>query len=153
MKNEKKLIIILGITLTIILCWVFFSSNKVNLNDTENQVYERLIEYTKRNEVFNPSEIRLLEATVRFKYNDNERKYGSIIEYYYFRLSGTNKIGGTINKCYWSYYNDYNNSWTFSEQSNCNDLNKTGINIEKLSIKSIKNINKNLKSYWSDLGI
>lgn len=154
LKNFKKKniigIIICVVVLFIILVISLLNSN--NLNSTEVQVYNKVLEYINEGDFFNPKEVRLLDANVEFDYDETERKYIAEIKYYYFKLSGTNKVGGTINKCYWSYYSSYSNKWSTYENS-CSDLEKTGTNKKRLSSKSIKNINKELKKYWQNLGL
>lgn len=152
-KLNKKQVIKIGIALLIIFTLLLLLLlNKSKLNNVEMQVYNKVLEYINEGDFFNPKEVRLLDANVEFDYDETERKYIAEIKYYYFKLSGTNKVGGTINKCYWSYYSSYSNKWSTYENS-CSDLEKTGTNKKRLSSKSIKNINKELKKYWQNLGL
>lgn len=152
-KLNKKQVIKIGIALLIIFALLLLLLlNKSKLNNVEMQVYNKVLEYINEGDFFNPKEVRLLDANVEFDYDETERKYIAEIKYYYFKLSGTNKVGGTINKCYWSYYSSYSNKWSTYENS-CSDLEKTGTNKKRLSSKSIKNINKELKKYWQNLGL
>lgn len=152
-KLNKKQVIKIGIALLIIFALLLLLLlNKSKLNNVEIQVYNKVLEYINEGDFFNPKEVRLLDANVEFDYDETERKYIAEIKYYYFKLSGTNKVGGTINKCYWSYYSSYSNKWSTYENS-CSDLEKTGTNKKRLSSKSIKNINKELKKYWQNLGL
>ena len=80
------------------------------------------------------------------------RKYVDTIDTYYIKVIGTNKVGGTINKCYEIYYSDYSQEWTNYEES-CEDIYKTGMGYEQLSSNNIKNINKALQKYWENLGL
>ena len=101
---------------------------------------------------FNPKEVRLLDVVVKYKYSDIDRKYVDTIDTYYIKVIGTNKVGGTINKCYEIYYSDYSQEWTNYEES-CEDIYKTGMGYEQLSSDNIKNINKALQKYWENLGL
>lgn len=152
LKNKKVLIISGSIMLVLVFLIILISLSSNNLNKVERQTYDRLIDFIETGEFFNPKEVRLLDAVVDYEYDDNKREYGDIIEYYYVKISGTNKVSGTINKCYQIYYSDYNNSWT-SWAKDCDVLNKTGRSYEKLSRKSIKNINNALTDYWKGLGL
>ena len=152
-KLNKKQIIGIGVILLIILALLqFLIFNKGKLNSTEAQVYNKVLAYINDGDFFNPQEVRLLDANVVFDYDETDRKYSNEIKYYYFKLSGTNKVGGTINKCYRSYYSDYKNDWS-TYDTDCNDLNSTGTNKKRLSPKSIKKINDNFKKYWKNLGL
>ena len=102
--------------------------------------------------VFNPKEVRLLDLVLKYKYSDIDRKYVDTIHTYYIKVIGTNKVGGTINKCYEIYYSDYSQEWTNYEES-CEDIYKTGMGYEQLSSDNIKNINKALQKYWENLGL
>ena len=101
---------------------------------------------------FNPKEARLLDVVVKYKYSDIDRKYVDTIDTYYVKIIGTNKVGGTINKCYKIYYSDYSQEWNNYDE-NCEGIYKNGIGYEQLTTKSIKKINKAIQKYWNNLGL
>lgn len=131
---------------------VLLFSNTSKLTYVEEQVYDRVISMVNADGFFNPQEARVLEVVVQYEYSDTERDYTDTIEDYYLKIVGTNKAGGTINKCYNVYYSDYNQKWTSYDEA-CEDIYKTGMGYEQLSSDNIKNINKALQRYWKNLGL
>lgn len=122
------------------------------LNYVEEQVFDRIINLTENNDFFNPKEARLLDVIVKYKYSDTDREYVDTVDYYYVKILGTNKVGGTINNCYQIYYSNYESDWDDSKK-NCEDIYKSGLGYEQLSTKSIKNINKAIQRHWENLGL
>ena len=153
-NNFKKKIfyIIPTILYCCIVIVILFLSNSSKLTYVEEQVYNRVISMINEDGFFNPQEARLLDVIVKYEYSDTNRDYSDSIEEYYIKIVGTNKVGGTINKCYNIYYNDYSQKWTNYDET-CEDIYKTGAGYEQLSSNSIKNINKALQRYWENLGL
>lgn len=154
-ENTTKKKILFSIP-TLVYCFVvvlvvlLFSDSK--LNHIEKQVYDRVTSMINEDGFFNPKEARLLDVVVKYEYSDIDRKYSDTIDTYYIKVIGTNKVGGTINKCYEIYYSDYRQKWNNYSES-CGDIYKSGNGYEQLSSNSIKNINKALKKYWDNLGL
>lgn len=134
----------------VVLVVLLFSSSQ--LNYVEEQVYNRITSMVNEDGFFNPKEARLLDVVVKYEYSDIDRKYSDTIDTYYIKIIGTNKVGGTINKCYEIYYSDYSQKWNNYDKT-CEDIYKSGIGYEQLSSNSIKNINKALQKYWNNLGL
>lgn len=150
MKNKKvlsKVVLAIAICIIMILCLVFKANS---LNNVEKQVYDKMIYFVGKREFFNPKEARLLDVIVKYEYIDEYRSYSKSIETFYIKVLGTNKVGGTLNKCYRIYYDDY--EWD-SYDVQCDDIYKTGLGYEQLSTKSIGKINKALRKYWNSLGL
>ena len=151
MKNKKVLsMVAVAIAICIIIFCLAFKVN--NLNYVEEQVYDRVTSMVNEDGFFNPKEARLLDVVVKYEYSDSERKYIGTIDTYYIKVIGTNKVGGTINKCYEIYYSNYNQEWNNYNET-CEDIYKTGMGYEQLPTKSIKKINKALQKYWNNLGL
>lgn len=151
MKNKKVLsMVAVAIAICIIIFCLAFKVN--NLNYVEEQVYDRVTSMVNEDGFFNPKEARLLDVVVKYEYSDSERKYIDTIDTYYIKVIGTNKVGGTINKCYEIYYSNYNQEWNNYNET-CEDIYKTGMGYEQLPTKSIKKINKALQKYWNNLGL
>lgn len=131
---------------------VLLFSNTSKLNYVEEQVYNRIITMVNEEKFFNPKEARILDVVVKYEYNDDDRNYSNEIEEYYIKIIGTNKVGGTINKCYKIYYSDYSQKWN-NYDMNCEDIYKSGVSYKQLSSTSIKKINKSLQKYWNNLGL
>ena len=149
---KDKAVIFLPIILCCIISTILFFNNVPTLTYVEEQVYDKVILMVNEDGFFNPKEVRLLDVVVKYKYSDIDRKYVDTIDTYYIKVIGTNKVGGTINKCYEIYYSDYSQEWTNYEES-CEDIYKTGMGYEQLSSDNIKNINKALQKYWENLGL
>lgn len=152
MKNKKvlsKVVLAIAICIIIIFCLVFKANS---LNNVEEQVYDRVTSMVNEDGFFNPKEARLLDVVVKYEYSDSERKYIDTIDTYYIKVIGTNKVGGTINKCYEIYYSNYSQEWNNYNET-CEDIYKTGMGYEQLPTKSIKKINKALQKYWNNLGL
>lgn len=153
-NNLKKKILFSMPTLAycfmVILITLLFSDSK--LNYVEEQVYDRVTSMVNEDGFFNPKEARLLDVVVKYEYSDSERKYIDTIDTYYIKVIGTNKVGGTINKCYEIYYSDYSQEWNNYDE-NCEGIYKNGIGYEQLTTKSIKKINKAIQKYWNNLGL
>lgn len=152
MKNKKvlsKVVLAIAICIIIIFCLVFKANS---LNNVEEQVYDRVTSMVNKDGFFNPKEARLLDVVVKYEYSDSERKYIDTIDTYYIKVIGTNKVGGTINKCYEIYYSNYSQEWNNYNET-CEDIYKTGMGYEQLPTKSIKKINKALQKYWNNLGL
>ena len=151
MKNKKVLsMVAVAIAICIIIFCLAFKVN--NLNYVEEQVYDRVTSMVNEDGFFNPKEARLLDVVVKYEYSDSERKYIDTIDTYYIKVIGTNKVGGTINKCYEIYYSNYSQEWNNYNET-CEDIYKTGMGYEQLPAKSIKKINKALQKYWNNLGL
>lgn len=151
MKNKKVLsMVAVAIAICIIIFCLAFKVN--NLNYVEEQVYDRVTSMVNEDGFFNPKEARLLDVVVKYEYSDSERKYIDTIDTYYIKVIGTNKVGGTINKCYEIYYSNYSQEWNNYNET-CEDIYKTGMGYEQLPTKSIKKINKALQKYWNNLGL
>ena len=154
-ENRLKKKILFSIP-TLVYCFIVvlicLLINGSQLNYVEEQVYDRITSMVNEDGFFNPKEVRLLDVVVKYKYSDIDRKYVDTIDTYYIKVIGTNKVGGTINKCYEIYYSDYSQEWTNYEES-CEDIYKTGMGYEQLSSDNIKNINKALQKYWENLGL
>lgn len=151
MKNKKVLsMVAVAIAICIIIFCLAFKVN--NLNYVEEQVYDRVTSMVNEDGFFNPKEARLLDVVVKYEYSDSERKYIDTVDTYYIKVIGTNKVGGTINKCYEIYYSNYNQEWNNYNET-CEDIYKTGMGYEQLPTKSIKKINKALQKYWNNLGL
>ena len=131
---------------------ILLFSGSSQLNYVEEQVYDRITSMVNEDGFFNPKEARLLDAVVKYEYSDSERKYIDTIDTYYIKVIGTNKVGGTINKCYEIYYSNYSQEWNNYNET-CEDIYKTGMGYEQLPTKSIKKINKALQKYWNNLGL
>lgn len=131
---------------------ILLFSGSSQLNYVEEQVYDRITSMVNEDGFFNPKEARLLDAVVKYEYSDSERKYIDTIDTYYIKVIGTNKVGGTINKCYEIYYSNYSQEWNNYNET-CEDIYKTGMGYEQLPAKSIKKINKALQKYWNNLGL
>ena len=153
-NNLKKKILFsiptLAYCFIVILITLLFSDSK--LNYVEEQVCSRVTSMVNKEGFFNPKEARLLDVVVKYKYSDIDRKYVDTIDTYYVKIIGTNKVGGTINKCYKIYYNDYSQEWNNYDE-NCEGIYKNGIGYEQLTTKSIKKINKAIQKYWNNLGL
>lgn len=134
----------------VILIVLLFSGSQ--LSYVEEQVYDRVTSMVNEDGFFNPKEARLLDVVVKYEYSDSERKYIDTIDTYYIKAIGTNKVGGTINKCYEIYYSNYSQKWNNYNET-CEDIYKTGMGYEQLPTKSIKKINKALQKYWNNLGL
>lgn len=134
----------------VVLVVLLFSGSQ--LNYVEEQVYDRITSMVNEDGFFNPKEARLLDVVVKYEYSNIDRKYSDTIDTYYIKVIGTNKVGGTINKCYEIYYSDYSQKWNNYSET-CEDIYKSGNGYEQLSSNSIKNINKALQKYWSNLGL
>ena len=63
---------------------------------------------------------------------------------------GTNRIGGTLNKCY-QISQDYNSYYWDVDEVECDDIYKSALRYEHLSSKSIKSINKALQEHWEKI--
>ncbi len=151
MKNKKVLsMVAVAIAICIIIFCLAFKVN--NLNYVEEQVYDRVTSMVNEDGFFNPKEARLLDVVVKYEYSDSERKYIDTVDTYYIKVIGTNKVGGTINKCYEIYYSNYSQEWNNYNET-CEDIYKTGMGYEQLPTKSIKKINKALQKYWNNLGL
>ena len=134
----------------VVLIALLFSGNQ--LNYVEEQVFDRITSMVNEDGFFNPKEARLLDVVVKYEYSDIDRKYSDTIDTYYIKVIGTNKVGGTINKCYEIYHSDYSQKWNNYNET-CEDIYKSGVGYEQLSSNSIKNINKALQKYWNNLGL
>lgn len=149
---KDKAVIFLPIILCCIISTILFFNNVPTLTYVEEQVYDKVILMVNEDGFFNPKEVRLLDVVVKYEYSDIDRKYVDTIDTYYIKVIGTNKVGGTINKCYEIYYSDYSQEWiNYSEA--CENIYKTGMGYEQLSSDSVKNINKALQKYWENLGL
>lgn len=153
-NNLKKKILFSIPTLVycfiVVLLILLFSGSQ--LSYVEEQVYDRVTSMVNEDGFFNPKEARLLDVVVKYEYSDSERKYIDTIDTYYIKVIGTNKVGGTINKCYEIYYSNYSQEWNNYNET-CEDIYKTGMGYEQLPAKSIKKINKALQKYWNNLGL
>lgn len=149
---KDKAVIFLPIILCCIISTILFFNNVPTLTYVEEQVYDKVILMVNEDGFFNPKEVRLLDVVVKYEYSDIDRKYVDTIDTYYIKVIGTNKVGGTINKCYEIYYSDYSQEWTNYSEA-CEDIYKTGMGYEQLSSDSVKNINKALQKYWENLGL
>lgn len=127
---------------------IIFSDSK--LNYVEEQVYNRVISMVNEEGFFNPKEAKLLDVVVEYKYSDVDREYSDTVDSYYIKIIGTNKVGGTINKCYKIYL--WDNEWE-SDEKKCKYIYKTGLSYEQLSSNSIKKINQAMQKYWEDFGL
>ena len=150
--KKKNFIIIFTIFLCCIVVLIFEFIIASQLNYVEEQVYNRIITMVNEEKFFNPKEARILDVVVKYEYNDDDRNYSNEIEEYYIKIIGTNKVGGTINKCYKIYYSDYSQKWN-NYDMNCEDIYKSGVSYKQLSSTSIKKINKSLQKYWNNLGL
>lgn len=150
--KKKNFIIIFTIILCCIVVLIFEFIIAGQLNYVEEQVYNRIITMVNEEKFFNPKEARILDVVVKYEYNDDDRNYSNEIEEYYIKIIGTNKVGGTINKCYKIYYSDYSQKWN-NYDMNCEDIYKSGVSYKQLSSTSIKKINKSLQKYWNNLGL
>lgn len=148
---KKKIICFLPPIIYVIIILIILIFNGFNkMSYVEQQVFDRTIDFIENNDFFNPKDARLMEVIVEYKYNEYDREYTDTIEDIYFKISGTNKVGGTINSCYRNYLRNY--SWENWEED-CEDIYKSGLGYEELSNKSIKKINTSLKKHWKDLGL
>ena len=149
---KKKLlcalpILVYGIVIVIV---AFFWNH--HLSYVESQVVNQTIALIEDEEFLNPQEVRLLEAVVGYEYDDFNRSYTEDIQFYFFKVVGTNMVGGTINTCYWSYYNDAFEDWVFRDED-CDDIYQNGARYEQLSTDQIRRINRALRQHWIDLGL
>ena len=153
-NNLKKKALYLAPTLAycFIIGLIVLLLNYSQLSYVEEQVYDRVTSMVNEDGFFNPKEARLLDVVVRYKYSDIDRKYVDTVDTYYIKIIGTNKVGGTINKCYEIYYSNYSQEWNNYNET-CEDIYKTGMGYEQLPTKSIKKINKALQKYWNNLGL
>ena len=156
MKNKyiknKNVLSMVAVAIAICIIIFCFAIKADNLNYVEEQVYDRVTSMVNEDGFFNPKEARLLDVVVKYEYSDSERKYIDTIDTYYIKVIGTNKVGGTINKCYEIYYSDYSQEWNNYDE-NCEGIYKNGIGYEQLTTKSIKKINKAIQKYWNNLGL
>lgn len=154
--NKKSIIIVVVVVVIIaILCLVIFlikNKHSNSLSNIEKQTYDRVIGFIETGDFYNPKEVRILEAIIEYKYDDTKREYSDNLEDIYVKISGTNKVSGTINKCYHIYYSDYEKAWD-SRDEECSRIYKSGTGYEQLSKTSIKNINLAIKDYWGELGL
>ena len=151
MLKKKILFSIPTIAYCLILIIVFLIMNSNQLTDVEQQVVDKILFLVNEGGVYNPKDLKLLEATVEHSYNDSEREYSVAIERYYVKILGTNKAGGTLNKCY-DISEDYNYNWDIDEIDS-EEIYETALRYEQLTPKSIKKINNALKEHWGNLGI
>ena len=150
--KKKMLFAIPTILYCCVVIVVLLISKNVKLSYVEEQVYDKVVSMVNEDGFFNPQEARLLEVVVGYKYNDVEREYSDTIEEYHIKIVGTNKVGGTINKCYRIYYSDYMEKWN-NRDEDCEDIYQTSKGYEELSSVNIKNINNALQEYWENLGL
>lgn len=149
---KRKIFYSIPFAIALIIIIVGIVLNNSKLNYVEEQVYDKAIDLINNNDFFNPTEARLLDIVVKYEYNKEDREYYQTVEKFYLKVSGTNKIGGTINKCYEIYYRSSTSSWN-NWDTNCSDMNKSSNGYEKLSKESIKKINTSLKKHWKKLGL
>lgn len=113
------------------------NSNDNNLDNEEQKIFDTLISFIDRNNFYNPSALRVLKIRIEDDGNDYPMLW--------VRFSGTNKIGGTINKCYKIFYNDRG----MGDEVNNDTCDLVFQYLDgNLSQESIKKINSELENYW-----
>ena len=145
-SNKLNLFGIVSYIATIIILIVVFifnfsnntnNSNNNNLSSEEQQIFDTLISFIDRNNFYNPSALRVLKIRIEDDGNDYPMLW--------VRFSGTNKIGGTISKCYKIFYNDRG----MGDEVNNDTCDLVFQYLDgNLSQESIKKINSELENYW-----
>lgn len=117
--------------------YTYNSNNSNGLTDEEQQLFNTIIAFIDGNNFYNPSALRIMKLRVE----DDGQDYPML----WVRLSGTNKLGGTINKCYKIFYND-NGMGNEVSNDTCDLVFKYLDG--NITHESIKKINEALENYW-----
>ena len=145
-KDKLNLLGIIAYITTIIILIVIFifnfsnnsnNSNNNNLSSEEQQIFNTIISFIERNDFYNPSALRIMKLRIE----DDGKDYPML----WVRMSGTNKFGGTINKCYKIYYNDSGMGDEVNNDSCDLIFEYADGNVER---ETIKKINAELENYW-----
>lgn len=150
---KKKLFFSISIIVCcLLLIAIFLIINSNQLNHVEKQVVDKILYLIDEIGIYNPKDLKLLEGVVEHSYDEDKREYSDNIENYYLKVVGTNRIGGTLNKCY-QISQDYHSYYWDIDEVECDDIYKSALRYEHLSSKSIKSINKALQEHWEKLGL
>lgn len=145
-SNKLNLFGIVSYIATIIILIVVFifnfsnntnNSNNNNLSSEEQQIFNTIISFIERNDFYNPSALKVMKLRIE----DDGKDYPML----WVRMSGTNKIGGTINKCYKIYYNDRGMGEEVNNDSCDLIFEYADGNVDR---ETIKKINAELENYW-----
>ena len=121
----------------IILPHTYNGNNSNGLTDEEQQLFNTITAFIDKNNFYNPSALRIMKLRIE----DDGQDYPML----WVRLSGTNKLGGTINKCYKIFYND-NGMGNEVSNDTCDLVFKYLDG--NITHESIKKINEALENYW-----
>lgn len=172
----KKNVFMVLILLLSILFLSGCDNNKIEeenkLSDVDNLAVNRILEMIDEENFNNPSEVRVLFGSVFFseivdkKYVNNPDHIKENVEYYYFKIQGTNQNGDVLNQCMKIYAKDtkitpdgieidlvsFGDRFVVVNDSACkeNNIDKDNLNRE---IINVAKINAALEKYWVDLGI
>ena len=115
----------------------YIDNNSNGLTDEEQQLFNTITAFIDNNNFYNPSALRIMKLRIE----DDGQDYPML----WVRLSGTNKLGGTINKCYKIFYND-NGMGNEVSNDTCDLVFKYLDG--NITHESIKKINEALENYW-----
>lgn len=187
-KRILSVVLLLAILLTNTVSFAEESAI-AQLSDFEKEVYDALL--IMLNDFYNPSEVRILEMgeyTDRSSYRENagEDALSAFLagpSTIVLRLSGTNKLGGTLNHYYMLALNDWMTAETILDSVKTlreYELTYTSLSVsvlqkmamageyveladnyvmkqpefgKKVTETEIGNINRALKEHWSNLGL
>lgn len=124
-------VVILGI---LVLNFSNSNNDSNGLDSTEQYLFNTIVNYVNDNDFYNPSAVRVLR--IRPINEENKEKYPIVAN-----ISGTNKFGGTINKCYMIFSDGIGGYDT-------EDCDFWFMHGETIPQTSIQKINKALEKNW-----